>query len=156
MFVLAIHGGAGGDGPWKGQTDLDPARIDCMNQVLTRVGSLLENGENATEAVAKAVSIMEDEPLFNAGKGSVIAANGQITMDASIMRGLDKAAGAVINVQKLRHPIIAAKMLLEKGWPVMLNSKAADDFGIEKMAITFYVNNSMQEQLNIPIKIMKY
>ena len=131
MVALAIHGGAGGDGPWKGQTDLDPARIDCMNQVLTHIGSLLENGEKATDAVAKAVSIMEDEPLFNAGKGSVIAANGQITMDASIMRGLDKAAGAVINVQKLRHPIIAAKMLLEKGWPVMLNSKAADDFGIE-------------------------
>ena len=131
MVVLAIHGGAGGDGPWKGQTDLDPARIDCMHQVLTHIGSLLENGENATEAVAKAVSIMEDEPLFNAGKGSVIAANGRITMDASIMRGVDKAAGAVINVEELRHPIFAAKMLLEKVWPVMLNSKAADDFGIE-------------------------
>ena len=43
MVVLAIHGGAGGDGPWKGQTDLDPARISCMNHVLTQIGSLLEN-----------------------------------------------------------------------------------------------------------------
>ena len=151
MVVLAIHGGAGGDGPWKGQTDLDPARIDCMNQVLTRIGSLLENGENATEAVAKAVSIMEDEPLFNAGKGSVIAANGQITMDASIMRGLDKAAGAVINVQKLRHPIIAAKMLLEKGWPVMLNSKAADDFGIENG-----IENVSQTWLKTALRIAQW
>ena len=151
MVVLAIHGGAGGDGPWKGQTDLDPARIDCMNQVLTHIGSLLENGEKATDAVAKAVSIMEDEPLFNAGKGSVIAANGQITMDASIMRGLDKAAGAVINVQKLRHPIIAAKMLLEKGWPVMLNSKAADDFGIENG-----IENVSQTWLKTALRIAQW
>ena len=151
MVVLAIHGGAGGDGPWKGQTDLDPARIDCMHQVLTHIGSLLENGEKATDAVAKAVSIMEDEPLFNAGKGSVIAANGQITMDASIMRGLDKAAGAVINVQKLRHPIIAAKMLLEKGWPVMLNSKAADDFGIENG-----IENVSQTWLKTALRIAQW
>jgi len=151
MVALAIHGGAGGDGPWKGQTDLDPARIDCMNQVLTHIGSLLENGEKATDAVAKAVSIMEDEPLFNAGKGSVIAANGQITMDASIMRGLDKAAGAVINVQKLRHPIIAAKMLLEKGWPVMLNSKAADDFGIENG-----IENVSQTWLKTALRIAQW
>lgn len=151
MVALAIHGGAGGDGPWKGQTDLDPARIDCMNQVLTHIGSLLENGEKATDAVAKAVSIMEDEPLFNAGKGSVIAANGQITMDASIMRGLDKAAGAVINVQKLRHPIIAARMLLEKGWPVMLNSKAADDFGIENG-----IENVSQTWLKTALRIAQW
>ena len=131
MVVLAIHGGAGGDGPWKGQTDLDPARISCMNHVLTQIGSLLENRERATDAVAKAVSIMEDEPLFNAGRGSVISADGRITMDASIMRGIDKAAGAIVNVEQIRNPIFAAKILLEKGWPVMLNSKAADNFGIE-------------------------
>ena len=47
------------------------------------------------------------------------------------MRGVDKAAGEVINVQKLRHPIFAAKLVLEKGWPVMLNRKVADAFGIE-------------------------
>ena len=124
---------------------------DCMNQVLTRIGSLLENGENATEAVAKAVSIMEDEPLFNAGKGSVIAANGQITMDASIMRGVDKAAGAVINVQKLRHPIFAAKLVLEKGWPVMLNRKAADAFGIENG-----IENVSQAWLKTALRIAQW
>ncbi|GIQ96955.1 MAG: hypothetical protein CM15mP2_4420 [Methanobacteriota archaeon] len=51
-------------------------------------------------------------------------------MDASIMRGTDKAAGSVVNVTKLRHPIRAANQILQQGWPVMLNSDAADEFGI--------------------------
>ena len=151
MVVLAIHGGAGGDGPWKGQTDLDPARISCMNHVLTQIGSLLENGERATDAVAKAVSIMEDEPLFNAGRGSVISADGRITMDASIMRGIDKAAGAIVNVEQIRNPIFAAKILLEKGWPVMLNSKAADNFGIENG-----VENVSQEWLKTALRVAQW
>ena len=89
MVALAIHGGAGGDGPWKGPTDLDPDRIACMQNVLSTVGSMLESGITALEAVTIAVEMLEDEPLFNAGKGSVIAANGKITMDASIMDGKD-------------------------------------------------------------------
>ncbi|GIR00823.1 MAG: hypothetical protein CM15mP9_5260 [Methanobacteriota archaeon] len=57
---------------------------------------------------------MENEPLFNAGIGSVIAADGSVTMDASIMRGSDSAAGSVVNVTKIRHPIRAAKIVLDK------------------------------------------
>lgn len=132
MVSLAIHGGAGGDGPWKGPTDLDPQRIACMQNVLSTVGSMLESGLDALEAVTIAVEMMEDEPLFNAGIGSVMAADGSVTMDASIMRGNDAAAGSVVNVTNIRHPIRAAKKVLEKGWPVMLNSKGAEDFAIEQ------------------------
>ena len=130
MVALAIHGGAGGDGPWKGPTDLDPQRIACMRNVLSTIGSLLEDGIDATEAVTLAVEMLENEPLFNAGIGSVLGADGSVTMDASIMQGSDGSAGSVVNVTKIRHPIRAAKKVLEKGWPVMLNSDAADDFGI--------------------------
>ena len=132
MVRLAIHGGAGGDGPWKGPTDLDPQRIACMQNVLSTVGSMLENGLDALEAVTIAVEMMENEPLFNAGIGSVLAADGSVTMDASIMNGCDSAAGSVVNVTNIRHPIRAAKKLLEKGWPVMLNSKGAEEFAIEQ------------------------
>ena len=133
MAILVIHGGAGGDGPWLGKTPLDPGRIDCMKQVLQHVGSKLENNEiDCLEAVTLAVEMLEDEPLFNAGKGSVISGDGSITMDASIMRGIDKAAGSVINVRKLRHPIRAANLILHQGWPVIMNSDAADDFAIAK------------------------
>jgi len=131
MFGLAIHGGAGGDGPWKGPTDLDPQRIACMHNVLSTVGSMLESGLNALEAVTIAVEMMENEPLFNAGIGSVIAADGSVTMDASIMRGSDSAAGSVVNVTKIRHPIRAAKLVLDNNWPVMLNGAAADNFAIQ-------------------------
>ena len=131
MVRLAIHGGAGGDGPWKGPTDLDPQRIACMQSVLSTVGSMLENGLDALEAVTMAVEMMEDEPLFNAGIGSVLDANRSVTMDASIMRGSDRAAGSVVNVTKIRNPIRAAKIVLGNGWPVMMNSAAADKFAIE-------------------------
>ena len=131
MAILVIHGGAGGDGPWLGKTPLDPGRIDCMKQVLSVVGTRLASGEiDCLEAVTLAVEMLEDEPLFNAGQGSVIGEDGSITMDASIMRGTDKAAGSVINVTKLRHPIRAANLILHQGWPVMLNSAAADEFGV--------------------------
>jgi len=132
LVKLAIHGGAGGDGPWKGPTDLDPQRIACMHNVLSTVGSMLESGMDALEAVTVAVEMLEDEPLFNAGVGSVLAADGSVTMDASIMRGSDSAAGSVVNVTNIRHPIRAANKILQKGWPVMLNSKGAENFALEK------------------------
>ena len=131
MPCLAIHGGAGGDGPWKGPSNLDTARIDCMKRVLNSVGLMLKKGRDALEAVTIAVEMLEDEPLFNAGRGSVIAADGNITMDASIMQGHDCTAGSVINVKRVQNPIRVAKLILEKGWPVILNGDAGDKFGIE-------------------------
>ena len=77
MAILVIHGGAGGDGPWLGKTPLDPGRIDCLKQVLGVVGTKLASGEiDCLEAVTLAVEMLEDEPLFNAGQGSVIGEDG--------------------------------------------------------------------------------
>ena len=150
MVRLAIHGGAGGDGPWKGPTDLDPQRIACMRNVLTKIGTLLEDGMDSTEAVTLAVEMLENEPLFNAGIGSVLAADGSVTMDASIMRGEDSAAGSVVNVTKIRHPIRAAKLVLDNNWPVMLNGVAADDFaiknGVEKVEQDWLITDLRKAQ----------
>ena len=133
LVVLAVHGGAGGDGPWRGMTDADPQRVACMQALLRDLGKRLAQGElTAAEAVTLAVEAMEDEPLFNAGKGSVLDENGEVSMDASIMRGLDQAAGAVIGVKASRHPIRVAHHLLAKGWPVMLTGSAGDRFGEEE------------------------
>ena len=129
MVVLAVHGGAGGDGPWRGLTQADPARLACMHRLLGDLGQRLANGDiDALEAVTLAVETMEDEPLFNAGVGSVLDANGEVTMDASIMRGADRAAGAVVNVRHATHPIRVANRLLHQEWPVMLVGDAADAF----------------------------
>ena len=132
MAVLALHGGAGGDGPWRGMTALDPQRLACMERILNDLGPRLEAGEiDALEAVTLAVESMEDEPLYNAGRGSVLAADERVYMDASIMQGNDQAAGSVVNVETTRHPIRAAQLLLKGGWPVMLNAGAADAFAEE-------------------------
>lgn len=141
MVVLAVHGGAGGDGPWRGLTQADPARLDCMKRLLHDLGRRLAEGDiDALEAVTLAVEAMEDEPLFNAGVGSVLDANGEVTMDASIMRGVDRAAGAVVNVQCASHPIRVANRVLHQGWPVMLVGKAADAFG-EREGVTLLPND---------------
>lgn len=140
MAVIAIHGGAGGDGPWKGMTELDPKRVECLKNVIETVGSMLENNEiSALDAARLAVTMMEDEELYNAGVGSVIAADGAVTMDASIMRGCDGAAGSIINSRRLKNPINAAEKILQKGWPVMLNSEAADIWAIQNGCVE--VNN---------------
>ena len=151
MVVLAVHGGAGGDGPWRGMTDADPQRVACMETVLRDLGHRLDTGElTALEAVTLAVEAMEDEPLFNAGKGSVLDETGNVTMDASIMRGLDQAAGAVIGMRTTRHPIRAAHRLLERGWPVMLAGEASDHFaereGLEQVERSWFATDLRHAQ----------
>mgnify|MGYP001188402395 CR=1 FL=1 len=142
LVVLAVHGGAGGDGPWRGMTDADPQRIVCMRTLLADLGAQLASGElTATEAVTLAVEAMEDEPLFNAGKGSVLDEHCEVSMDASIMQGSDQAAGAVIGMKSTRNPIRAAHRLLNKGWPVMLTGSAGDKFaeqeGLEQVDLAW-------------------
>lgn len=128
--VLLIHGGAGGDGPWGGPTKLDPGRIDCMTIILQEVGGALERDEiSALQAVTIAVQIMEDEPLFNAGRGSVLDAQGDISMDASIMNGPDGAAGACAGLKNTKHPIALARHLLDNGWPVIMIGEGAEEVG---------------------------
>jgi beta-aspartyl-peptidase (threonine type) len=151
MVLLAVHGGAGGDGPWRGMTDADPQRLACMRALLNNLGTRLANGTiDAVEAVTLAVEAMEDEPLFNAGRGSVLDAEGHISMDASVMRGTDKAAGAVIGVERTRHPVRIATHLLHQGWPVMLAGSAADDFGeskgVEKASTDWLTTDLRQAQ----------
>ena len=151
MTILAIHGGAGGDGPWRGLTSLDPERIRCMHNVLQSIGDALDSGSiDALEAVTMAVELMENEPLFNAGIGSVLDEDGTVTMDASIMNGSDGAAGSVVNVRRIRHPIRAANCILKQGWPVMLNSEAADVFainnGVEEVKPSWLVTELRQKQ----------
>ena len=151
MVVLAVHGGAGGDGPWRGMTDADPQRVACMETLLRDLGHRLNTGElTSLEAVTLAVEAMEDEPLFNAGKGSVIDETGKVTMDASIMRGRDQAAGAVIGMRTTRHPIRAAHRLLERGWPVMLAGEASDHYaereGLEQVERSWFATDLRHAQ----------
>ena len=118
-----------------------------MQRLLHDLGRRLAEGDiDALEAVTLAVEAMEDEPLFNAGVGSVLDANGEVTMDASIMRGGDRAAGAVVNVQRASHPIRVANRVLHQGWPVMLVGEAADAFG-EREGVALLPNDRFITEL---------
>ena len=143
MPTLLIHGGAGGDGEWGGPTKLDPARIDCLSIVLQEVGRSLERGEiDALQAVNIAVQVMDNEPLFNAGRGSVLNADGGISMDASIMRGKDGAAGSCAGFKRVKNPINLARSLLDAGWPVMMVSEGAEQFA-KKQGLEMVNQNSL-------------
>lgn len=128
---IAIHGGAGtitrqGIPPEREaeyQAKLREA-LDAGHRILARGGSSLD-------AVQSAINVMEDSPLFNAGKGAVLTNAGTAELDASIMEGHTLNAGAVAGVQHVRNPIDAARLVMEKSPHVMLAREGADAFARE-------------------------
>lgn len=126
--AIAIHGGAGTI--LKGNmTDAQVLEYKQVLESAVRAGHyLLQNGKTALDAVEMAVKILEDSPLFNAGKGSVFTAKGTHEMDASIMDGSNLNAGAVSMVSGIKNPIALARMVMEKSGHVFLAGEGAQEF----------------------------
>ncbi|MGV9316863.1 isoaspartyl peptidase/L-asparaginase family protein [Streptomyces sp. NPDC003691] len=128
--VLAVHGGAGAA---LDRATTSPAREKAYRDGLAaalRAGQrLLDDGGTSVDAVEAAVKRLEDDPLFNAGKGAVFNADAGHELDASVMRGSDLAAGAVAGVRSLRNPVAGARLVMEKSKHVLLAGEGADDFG---------------------------
>lgn len=125
--VIAIHGGAGilrGAGSAGHRAGLENA-VQAGWDVLARGGSALE-------AVTAAVVVLEDDPLFNAGRGAVYNAAGGHELDASIMDGATRRAGAVAAVSRIRNPILAARAVMEHSPHVLLVGKGAEAFASRK------------------------
>jgi beta-aspartyl-peptidase (threonine type) len=121
--IIVVHAGAGGLGD-----DLRQQEGECraaLEQALHAGGERLDVGGDAIEAVCAAVMVMEGFPLFNAGYGSVLCSDGSVEMSAAVMRGSDRAAGAMALLRRTRHPIAAARTLLEEP-VVMLAGERAD------------------------------
>jgi beta-aspartyl-peptidase (threonine type) len=127
-FSIAIHGGAGT--LLKGQ--MTPEKETNYKKTLQNaldIGfKVLKSGKSATDAVTAAVRIMEDSPLFNAGKGSVFTADGTHEMDAAIMEGKTLQAGAVSLVSGIKNPILLARDVMEKSEHVFLAGTGAMNF----------------------------
>ena len=125
---LVIHGGAGS----MRAEHLDPAQEKCardgLEAALAAGSSMLEKQESALDAVEAAVRVLEEDECFNAGRGSVLTAEGCIELDAAIMDGRTRAAGAVAGLRTTRAPISLARQLLERGPHVFLSGKGADQF----------------------------
>jgi beta-aspartyl-peptidase (threonine type) len=132
MHAIAIHGGAG---------TLAPADLTAENERAYRAGleralragfSVLDSGGTALDAAVTAVQVLEDEPLFNAVRGAVVAANGLHELDASVMDGRDLRAGAVTGVRHVRSPIELARLVMERSPHVMLAGAGAEEFALEQ------------------------
>lgn len=131
-YVLVIHGGAGNINPENlPQQKADEFR-KALQQVLITGDSILKSGGSCLDAVEACVRMMEDCPLFNAGKGAVFNAEGKNELDASIMDGKTGKAGAVAGVTTIKNPISAARAVMEKSQHVLLAGKGAEIFAKEQ------------------------
>ena len=129
-FVLVIHGGAG-----HKEYKLKERAV-FMEDLLIQCKILLQDGERSLEVVHFAIKEMEDSGLFNAGKGSIKNKDGFLEMDASIMDGKTMRAGAVASVSsKIKNPIAAAKLILEKSDNVMFVGENAEKY-VKKIGLT--------------------
>ena len=125
---LMIHGGAGS--MRRGALDVEQERCARagLDAALAAGSAFLEKGESAVDAVEAAVRALEEDPCFNAGRGSVLSASGCIELDAAIMEGRTRRAGAVSGLRTTRAPISLARELLDRGPHVFLFGHGADDF----------------------------
>src|SRR3954469_23432038 len=121
--VLLVHGGAGT--PRDGKVDDESATHDALRDALLAGYELLAGGAAAIDAVEGAVRSLEDCPLFNAGRGSVLNAEGHVEMDAAVMDGATQQAGACAGVVRVRHPIALARAIMEKTPHVLLVGEGA-------------------------------
>lgn len=126
--AIAIHGGAGTILKEKMTPEMEKAYYAVLTEALEAGHKILKQGGRSIDAVEAAIRIMEDSPLFNAGKGSVFTNDGRNEMDASIMEGKTGKAGAVAGVTVIKNPVSAARAVMEHSEHIMLSGKGAEEF----------------------------
>lgn len=125
---LVIHGGAGVILPGNMTPEMEENFITALNTALEAGAAILREGGEAVDAVQAAVLTMEDDPLFNAGHGAVFTAAETHELDAAIMDGRARNAGAVAGVTRIRNPILGARAVMDKSEHVMFAGEGADSF----------------------------
>ncbi len=126
--AIAIHGGAGTLDPAALTPEKEQAYREALSSAVRRGHAVLAQGGTALDAVEVAVRLLEDTPLFNAGRGSVFTAEGKHEMDAAIMQGSDLRAGAVAAVQNVKNPVSLARRVLEHSGHVLISGHGALEF----------------------------
>jgi len=128
---LVIHGGAGSMHPHTLDAEVEKHSRAGLEAALEAGAAILDRRESAVDAVEASVRALEEDTCFNAGRGSVLTAEGHIELDAAIMDGRTRRAGAVSGLRTTRAPISLARTLLDQGPHVFLSGKGADDFARE-------------------------
>jgi beta-aspartyl-peptidase (threonine type) len=124
--MIIVHGGAG-----RVPEEEVGVRLEGCRKAVLEGWRSLEQGGSALDAVEAAVALLEDDPLFNAGRGACLNALGEVELDASIMDGSTLAAGAVAAVKRVQNPIVLARKILEEGRHVLLAGEGARRFAKE-------------------------
>ncbi|GIL41196.1 isoaspartyl peptidase/L-asparaginase [Rhodospirillales bacterium TMPK1] len=130
-WAVVLHGGAGVIERAKLDPALEEAYRKGLTAALNAATTKLAAGAPALDAIEAAIQVLEDDPLFNAGRGAVFTAAGKNELDAAIMDGSNLKAGAVAGITRIKHPISLARAVMEKSPHVMLIGEGAEQFGKE-------------------------
>ena len=150
-FSIVIHGGAGTMEREKMSMEKELEYKKKLEEALNKGYEILENNGSSELAVIEAIKVMEDSPLFNAGKGAVLDERGEASLDASFMSGKNLNAGAVAGVKKIKNPIIAAYSVMKNTPQVLLISEGADQFakeqGLHMVDNSYFITERRKAQL---------
>jgi L-asparaginase / beta-aspartyl-peptidase len=151
QWTIVLHGGAGVIERNSMTPQREAAYRASLSAALKAGADVLDKGGSSVDAVETAIRLMEDDPLFNAGKGAVFTAAGKNELDAAIMDGATMKAGSVAAVTHTRHPISLARAVMDKSPHVMLIGDGADAFGaahgIEQVDPSFFFTERRWQQL---------
>lgn len=149
-YTLVIHGGAGNITPAIMNAQQEAEYTAALKEALKKGNEILSGGGSATDAVVAAICVMEDNPIFNAGRGSVFTKKGINEMDAAIMDGSNLAAGAIAGVRNIKNPIKLAREVMLHSGHVFLCNEGAGEFalkqGIETATDEYLFNKSRYDQ----------
>lgn len=150
-WALAIHGGVNSGPPEATSPEEAAAHRAGLARALEAGAAILRRGGPALDAVEAAVRVLEDDPAFNAGRGAVLTFDGRAELDAAIMDGATRRAGAVAGVTRTRHPVSLARRVMEHSRHVMLARDGADRFsleqGLEQVAPDWFITEEARRDL---------
>jgi beta-aspartyl-peptidase (threonine type) len=156
-WKLVIHGGAGIIEKARMTPEKDREIRDALDHALATGAAVLAGAGSAVDAVEAAVGELEDDPNFNAGRGAVFTFEGRNELDAAIMDGRDRSAGAVTGVTTTRHPVSLARAVKDRSPHVLLRGLGADQFsreqGLEQVDNSWFATDERRRQLDAMMAI---
>ena len=154
--AIAIHGGAGAIRRDDLGLELERSYRDTLARALRAGAESLRDGDSAVDAVTRSIVVMEDSPLFNAGHGAVLNHEGEVELDAALMEGRQRNAGAIARATRTKNPIVVARAVMESSRHVMLAGTGADDFaiacGLATMPKKYFLTERRRRQLALAIE----
>ena len=157
---LVLHGGAGAIPRAKLTPEREAAIRATLEQALRAGHAVIARGGSSLDAVTAAIVLLEDSPLFNAGKGAVFTHDGINELDASIMNGATRTAGSVAGVRTIKNPILLARAVMERSRHVMMVGTGAEEFavtvGVERVDPSYFRTEERWQELQDKLKDDKF